>query len=97
MRTGLVGQTPWACADASTANVQANVTAATVATLRRREMLMRGVMVFPSVKTPVVLRALPAAVQVDYPKHTAVLMQPQAVVLCAFPMKKAAWPQGAGG
>jgi hypothetical protein len=54
-------------------------------------------MVFPSVKTPVVLRALPAAVQVDYPKHTAVLMQPQAVVLCAFPMKKAAWPQGAGG
>lgn len=97
MRTGLVGQTPWACADGSTANVQPNVTAATVARLRRRKVLMRGVMVFLSVKTPLVLRALAVAVQVDNPKHTAVLTQPQAVVLRAFPMKKAAWPQRAGG
>jgi hypothetical protein len=54
-------------------------------------------MVFLSVKTPLVLRALAVAVQVDNPKHTTVLTQPQAVVLRAFPMKKAAWPQRAGG
>jgi len=44
-----------------------------------------------------VLRVLCRAVQVDNPKHTTVLTQPQAVGLRAFPMKKAAWPQRAGG